>query len=333
MNTFGEILRLTTFGESHGAAIGGVLDGIPAGLKVDMEVLKAMMAERRPGSSRLASQRREADIPELLSGLTDEGVTLGTPVGFIIRNSDARSKDYEPLRDVYRPNHADYTYQAKYGLRDHRGGGRASARETAVRVAAAALALPILEREGVKVEARLTAIGEETDPTRFADLLSHTAESGDSIGGTVECCIKGAPAGLGEPVFGKLQARLAAAMMSIPGVKGFEYGDGFEAAKRYGSEQLDTFTTTLDGKTVTATNHSGGIQGGISNGMPVTMRIAFKPTPTISRPVDTVDSSGRPVTITVEGRHDPCIAVRGVAVVKAMAILTIADAILIAQRR
>lgn len=332
MNTFGETLRLTTFGESHGPAIGGVLDGMPPGVSIDYPLLRTMMAERRPGSSRYTSQRREEDLPELLSGISEDGLTLGTPIGFIIRNRDARSSDYGRLRDVYRPNHADYTYQAKYGLRDHRGGGRASARETAVRVAAAALVRPLLDARGITVAAKLTAIGEETDPQRFEQILGDVTSRGDSIGGVVECYIKGMPTGLGEPLFGKLQARLGGAMMSIPGVKGFEYGDGFAAALRLGSEQIDRFTTDADGRIVTVSNHSGGIQGGISNGMEINMRIAFKPTPTISLPVETVDSSGRPVTITVEGRHDPCIAVRGVAVVKAMVILTIADALLTSSK-
>lgn len=331
MNTFGERLRLTTFGESHGPAIGGILDGVPPGLAVDRSLLRSFMLARRPGNGANVSQRKEEDEVEILSGLSADDITLGTPIGFIIRNNDTRSGDYEQLRHVYRPNHGDYTWQAKYGIRDHRGGGRASARETAVRVAAAGIIANILISKGIDVQAQLTSIGEVTDTTRWDTLLQEVRAAEDSIGGTVSCVISGLPAGLGEPVFGKLQARLAAAMLSIPGVKGFEYGLGFEAARMRGSECADIFTTDDDGHISTITNYSGGIQGGISNGMPVTMNIAFKPTPSIGRPLQTVDDTGHPVTLSTHGRHDPCIAVRGVAVVRAMAILTIADALLLAH--
>lgn len=325
-NTFGNYLTLTTFGESHGMAIGGVIDGMPARVAVDYTLIERMMSARRPGSGRNVSQRREADHVEILSGITPEGLTLGTPIGFIIRNTDARSSDYDNLKDVYRPNHADYTYQMKYGIRDHRGGGRASARETAVRVAAAAIVAPLLG--DISVECRLIAIGGENDSSRWDEMLHQCVEEGDSIGGLAECVIKNVPTGLGEPIFGKLQSQLAAAMFSIPGVKGFEYGLGMDAANARGSETADAFVLNNDGHISTLTNFSGGIQGGITNGNDIVMRIAFKPTPTISRPLQTVDSNGNAVMLNVSGRHDPCIAVRGVAVVRAMAILTMADALL-----
>lgn len=328
MNTFGNVLRLTTFGESHGPAVGGVLDGLPPGLTVDFGLVREMMARRRPGSSPLTSARREADEVEFLSGISPDGRTLGTPVAFIICNGDTRPGDYEQLRHLFRPNHADYTYQAKYGLRDHRGGGRASARETAARVAAAALAMLVLRRENVDVSAKLIAVGGVTGEEEMRQAVLDARRDGDSVGGLVECTVTGLCAGIGDPVFDKLQARIAFAMLSIPGAKGFEYGDGFALADARGSEVADIFSTDADGNVITLTNHSGGIQGGISNGMPVVFRVPFKPTPTLMRPQQTIDDAGRPAPLEAAGRHDPCIALRAVEVVRAMTILTLADAIL-----
>lgn len=347
MNSFGTILRLTTFGESHGTAIGGVLDGVPSGCPIDETLVQQALDRRRPGGSALGSQRKEQDRVELLSGIY-EGETLGTPIGFIIPNTDARSADYDRLRGVYRPNHADYTYQAKYGIRDHRGGGRASARETACRVAAGAIAAQILEQQGITVTAYTSAIGNVSYRTlnpqkedvyrsdvRCPDLQSAEAmrtllkqiqADHDTIGGSVSCVARGVPAGLGEPVFGKLQALLASAIMSIPAAKGFEYGMGFAAATATGTEALDMF---VPGEKVhTVTNKSGGIQGGISNGEDIFFTVAFKPTPTLMRPVQTVDEQGNAVTLTMTGRHDPCVVPRAVPVVEAMTCLVLLDALL-----
>lgn len=332
MNTFGQTLRLTTFGESHGKAVGGILDGMPPRIPIDIRHMAEMMAERRPGHNKRVSQRREDDDVEFLSGINDEGLTLGTPIGFTIRNRDAQSDDYEELRHKFRPNHADYTWQAKYGIRDWRGGGRASARETAARVAAAGIADHLLIATGISVVAELESIGGMRE--EFWDtLLKELRRDGESMGGVVSCTISGVPVGLGEPVFGKLQAQLAYAMMTIPGVKGFEYGMGFSSAYKCGSDCADTFVCSDDGEVTTLTNNSGGIQGGISNGMPINMRIVFKPTPTLGQTVKTIDDTGAATTLKVRGRHDPCIAVRGAAVVRAMAILTIADALLSAGHK
>ena len=332
MNTFGQTLRLTTFGESHGKAIGGILDGMPPRIRIDVSHVAELMAARRPGYDSRVSQRREDDTVEFLSGITDEGLTLGTPIGFTIRNRDARSGDYEELRHKFRPNHGDYTWQAKYGIRDCRGGGRASARETAARVAAAGIADHLLMAKGISVNAQLESVGGIRE--EFWDtLLKELRRDGESMGGVVSCTIDGVPAGLGEPVFGKLQAQLAYAMMTIPGVKGFEYGMGFSSAYKCGSDCVDTFTCSEEGEVTTLTNNSGGIQGGISNGMPINMRVVFKPTPTLGQTVKTIDDTGVATTLKVKGRHDPCIAVRGAAVVRAMAILTIADALLTAGHK
>ncbi len=332
MNTFGQTLRLTTFGESHGKAVGGILDGMPPRIPIDIRHVAELMAERRPGHNKRVSQRREDDDVEFLSGINDEGLTLGTPIGFTIRNRDAQSDDYEELRHKFRPNHADYTWQAKYGIRDWRGGGRASARETAAMVAAAGTADHLLIATGISVVAELESIGGMRE--EFWDtLLKELRRDGESMGGVVSCTISGVPVGLGEPVFGKLQAQLAYAMMTIPGVKGFEYGMGFSSAYKCGSDCADTFVCSDDGEVTTLTNNSGGIQGGISNGMPINMRIVFKPTPTLGQTVKTIDDTGAATTLKVRGRHDPCIAVRGAAVVRAMAILTIADALLSAGHK
>lgn len=327
MNTFGERLRLTTFGESHGPAIGGVIDGFPSGFVVDFDFLNNRMAERRPGKH-LTTQRKEEDAPEFLSGISPDGVTLGTPIGFIIRNKDTRSGDYDILKEAYRPNHADYTYQQKYGIRDHRGGGRASARETACRVVAGALCEEYLLSQGIKIESRLVKVGKQEDKVAFLEEIEKARLDKDSVGGIVECEVKGLPAGIGEPIYGKLSARLAYAMMSINAAKGIEIGDGFAAASMRGSESVDEFYIDEDGKVRTHTNHSGGIQGGISNGMPVILRVAFKPTPTIGQPLPLLKEEGVVVRESVAGRHDPCVALRAVPVVRAMAALVVTDLIL-----
>lgn len=313
MNTFGNLIRLTTFGESHGPAMGGILDGMPSGVKIDLDKVQAELDRRAPGRRPDTSQRREPDKVEFLSGFTADGITLGTPIGFIIRNCDARSWDYKEYIARFRPNHADFTYFKKYGVHDFRGGGRASARETVSWVVAGALCRQLLELKEVEINAGFI----ETNP------VSPTAAAGDSTGGIVECVITGLPIGVGEPVADKLHARLAGAMMSINAAKAFEYGDGFASASSFGSEQIDRFVS-LDSP-VCSSNHSGGIQGGISNGMPVNFRVYFKPTPTIMRPVETIDADGNDVVIPPKGRHDPCVAIRAVPVVEAMAAVTVAD--------
>lgn len=346
MNTFGNTLRLTTFGESHGPAIGGVIDGLPPRRIIDMMRLRAFTARRRPGESAHTTQRRESDSVEMLSGIlacdkdgenisvwSDDahfGVTLGTPLAFMTRNSDARSNDYATFADIFRPSHADYTWQARYGIRDWRGGGRASGRETFSRTVAGGIALQLLESKGVTIASRISRIGDIPDPTaEEAEALADRMRSeGDSIGGWVDVTVEGLPAGIGDPVFTKLDQTLAAAMMSIGAVKGVEFGMGFEGVCTRGSERADEFYHATDGRTMTYTNHSGGIQGGISNGMPVIMRIAVKPTPTIARELRTVDTSGNEVTFTAHGRHDPCILLRIQPVAEAMAALTILDAML-----
>lgn len=322
MNTIGTILSLTTFGESHGPAMGGVLDGMPAGVDIDLEKLQQFVDRRRTGQTTGSSSRDEKDRVEVLSGIW-QGKTLGTPIGFVVRNTDAHSEDYKELANVYRPNHADFTYQAKYGIRDPRGGGRASARETVARVVAGGIALQALSSLGISVEARIEGAAD------LDQSISQAASQGDTLGGIVVCTIKGVPAGLGEPVFGKLHAQLAAAMMSIPSVHGFEYGDGFEMAGKRGSEVMDVFEKRPDGSIGTVTNHSGGIQGGISNGEDITMRIAFKPVPTLMRPVNTVDHDGNAVVLEPRGRHDVCVVPRALPIVEAMAALVILDAYLL----
>lgn len=342
MNTIGKILTLTTFGESHGPAMGGVLDGMPAGVKIDLEALQRFVDRRRTGQTTGSSSRDEKDRVEVLSGIW-QGETLGTPIGFVVRNTDARSDDYKELASVYRPNHADFTWQAKYGIRDPRGGGRASARETVARVVAGGIALQALATLGITIEASIStslghhsrdaksceSVGNATESCVSTDELERVIADGDTLGGIVSCTVKGVPAGLGEPVFGKLQAQLAAAMMSIPSVHGFEYGDGFEMTAKRGSEVMDVFEKRPDGSIGTVTNHSGGIQGGISNGEEITMRIAFKPVPTLMRPIDTVDPDGNPVTLHPRGRHDVCVVPRALPIVEAMAALVILDAYLL----
>lgn len=328
MNTFGETLRLTTFGESHGPAIGGVIDGFPSRFEIDFDFIARRMAERRPGRPGV-SQRREEDNPEFLSGISPEGVTLGSPIAFLIRNGDARSGDYESLRHAFRPSHADFTWQAKYGIRDHRGGGRASARETACRVVAGALAEQFLLKRGVSILARLERVGEATgDEEELMAEVERIRREGDSAAGLVSCEILGLPPGVGEPVYDKLNARLAYAMMSINAARGIEFGAGFDFLKMKGSQAMDVFYRADDGRILTRTNHSGGIQGGISNGMPVAFRVVFKPTPTIGQEVPLMTEEGKTVIGAVPGRHDPCVAVRAVPVVRAMAALTVADLLL-----
>ena len=349
MNTFGQKLRLTTFGESHGAAIGGVIDGYPAGVTVDFEKLHLAMAERRPGKKN-TSARNEEDMPEFLSGISPDGVTLGTPIGFIIRNNDCRSSDYSLLANVFRPNHADFTYHCKYGIRDYRGGGRASARETACRVVAGALAAQFLAAKKIEIRAFLSRVGsvefeglserlslfpEEAPSILPSDKLLKKYETEiekarknlNSVGGAVMCIITGMPVGIGNPVYDKLSARLAGAMMSINAAKAIEFGYGFKFAESMGSQVLDRFEVE-DGKVKTLTNFSGGIQGGISNGMPVFFNISFKPTPTISSRIPVLTDKLQTMEMQIPGRHDPCVAVRAVAVVKAMAALSVADFIL-----
>jgi len=324
MNTFGTLFRLTTFGESHGPAIGGVVDGMPAGIAIDMDFVRHEMARRRPGQSALTTARREADEVEFLSGIFD-GRSTGAPIGFIIRNTDTRPGDYEQAAGWYRPSHADYTYGPEVWLRDHRGGGRSSARETAVRVVGGALAKLVLAQEGIRVEAQLMQVGNETTAEGMEALIRRVKEEGDSIGGVVGCTVTGSPARLGEPLYGKLHAALGAAMLSINACHGFDYGSGFDGVAMRGSEQNDAFVRHSDGSIGTATNHSGGIQGGISNGEPICFRALFKPTPTILRPQQTVDKQGNEGTLAMKGRHDPCVALRAVPVVEAMAAMTILD--------
>ena len=331
MNTIGKILILTTFGESHGPAMGGVLDGMPAGVKIDMEALQRFVDRRRTGQTTGSSSRDEKDRVEVLSGIW-QGETLGTPIGFVVRNTDAHSEDYKELTSVYRPNHADFTWQAKYGIRDPRGGGRASARETVARVVAGGIAIQALATLGITIEASISSLGHHSRDAKSCvstEELERVIAEGDTLGGIVSCTVKGVPAGLGEPVFGKLHAQLAAAMMSIPSVHGFEYGDGFAMATKRGSEVMDVFEKRPDGSIGTMTNHSGGIQGGISNGEDIVMRIAFKPVPTLMRPIDTVDHDGNAVTLQPRGRHDVCVVPRALPIVEAMAALVILDAYLL----
>lgn len=320
MNTIGKLLTLTTFGESHGPAMGGVLDGMPAGVDIDLDALQRFVDRRRTGQTIGSSKRDERDRVEVLSGIW-QGKTLGTPIGFIVRNTDAHSDDYNDLAQCYRPNHADYTWEKKYGIRDPRGGGRASARETVARVVAGGIAVQALARLGITVEASFSPV----DPAE----LERAVKDGDTLGGIIECVVKGVPAGLGEPVFGKLHAQLAAAMMSIPSVHGFEYGDGFGMAAKRGSEVMDQFVKREDGTIGTLTNHSGGIQGGISNGEDIVMRMAFKPVPSLMREVPTIDREGNPVILQPRGRHDAWVLPRALPIVEAMAALVLLDNYLI----
>ena len=315
MNTLGHIFTLTTFGESHGPAIGGVIDGCPSNLKIDFQLIEEELNRRKTAQSATASQRHETDQVEWLSGLLD-GVTLGTPIAFIVRNEDCKSSDYESLKDVYRPSHADYAYDQKYGIRDWRGGGRASARTTLPLVVAGAIAKQILRGNGISVSSEVFSMG-DAEQARMA---------GDSVGGVVKGVIKGVPAGLGERMFGKYSAELAHAMFCLPAVKGFEIGDGFALAEMKGSEANDLFVNK-NGRICTATNHSGGIQGGISNGEDITFKVAFKPIPSIAQTQQTVNRAGEKCEIAVEGRHDVCALPRALVLVEAMAALVTVDLI------
>ncbi len=328
-NTFGSIFALTTFGESHGVAVGGVLDGFPAGIIIDTEFLREEMQRRRPGTGEFSTPRKEEDNVEILSGIFD-GRSTGAPIAFIISNKDQNPADYDEIRNILRPSHADFTYWKKYGIRDHRGGGRASARETAARVAAGAFAKMFLKEKNILIDASISEIGGFRYPEQEKEaekLLKQLKEAGDTTGGIIQCSVKGVPPGLGEPVFDKLQADLAKGMLSINAVKGFEYGSGFKGTGMKGSEHNDRFVQEK-GHIRTTTNHSGGIQGGISNGEEIYFRVAFKPVASIMKEQETVDISGKAVTLKVKGRHDVCPVPRALPIVEAMAALVIADHIL-----
>lgn len=352
-NTFGTLYRLTTFGESHGPAIGGVVDGMPAGIVVDEDFIQKELDRRRPGQSTLTTARKEPDRVELLSGVF-EGRTTGSPIGFVVRNADHRSADYSEVRDKFRPSHADYTYTAKYGLRDYRGGGRSSARETVSRVVGGALAKLALRKCGIDIKAYTSQVGplaltgtyrdydldlrennpvrcpDEAMAARMAELIREVKGAGDTVGGRISCVITGCPVGLGEPVADKFHARLAAAMLSINAAKGFEYGDICQQLDRRGSELNDLFVER-GGQIHTLTNHSGGVQGGITNGEDVYFTVAFKPVATLLREQPTVDVQGRPTTLAMRGRHDPCVLPRAVPIVEAMAAMVTLDALLMAR--
>jgi len=322
MNTFGRNFRCTTFGESHGKAVGVVVDGCPPGINLTEADIQPYLDRRRPGKSPLASARQEADRVEILSG-TFEGRTTGAPIALIARNRDVRSEDYDALRDIFRPGHADYTWQAKYGLRDHRGGGRSSGRETLARVAAGAVAVRCLAPHGIAIRGRVVSVHGATEPGAMEAEIRAARDAGDSVGGIVEVTATGCPPGLGDPVFGKLDAAIAGAMMGIGAVKGVEIGEGFAAARFFGSEMNDPIT-----RNGFASNHAGGVLGGISTGQDIVVRLAVKPTPSIRRGQRTIDLAGAERGISVEGRHDPCIAPRVVPVAECMLALVILDAML-----
>ena len=349
-NTYGNIFTLTSFGESHGEAVGGVVDGMPAGIDIDLDFIQAELDRRRPGQSAITTSRKEADKVELLSGVF-EGKSTGCPIGFVVRNTNQHSQDYENMRNVFRPSHADYTYTTKYGERDHRGGGRSSARITISRCVAGALAKLALRQIGVSVTAYTSQVGDiaidpdyrhhdfskiETNAVRCPDveaaakmekLIAEVKGQGDTVGGIITCVVKGCPVGLGEPEFGKLHAALGSAMLGINAVKGFEYGAGFACVNRRGSELNDVFTEGFR----TNTNNSGGIQGGISNGEDIYFRVAFKPVATLLMEQQTVDKDGNPTKLTARGRHDPCVLPRAVPIVEAMAAMTILDYYLLSK--
>ncbi len=350
-NSFGQLFRITTFGESHGEAIGVIIDGCPSQLPVDLEYIQGELDKRKPGQSKITTQRKESDTVKILSGVF-EGKTTGTPIAMLIPNEDQRSKDYSHNTNVFRPSHADYTYQVKYGIRDHRGGGRSSARETAARVAQpVALAKLLLKSQGIEIVAHVSSVGKINAPNveitsaqefidereknivRCADpataeemieFIDSIRKQGDTVGGKISCYIKNCPVGLGEPVFDKLHAELGKAMLSINAVHGFEFGSGFAGSEMRGSEHNDIFVNQK-GDIKTITNFSGGIQGGISNGMPIELRVAFKPVATIMQSQATVDSEGNTAEISGKGRHDPCVVPRAVPIVEAMAALVLAD--------
>jgi chorismate synthase len=351
-NSIGNLFRITTFGESHGPCIGVVVDGCPSNLVIDQAFIQKELHRRRPGQSPVSSERNETDTVKIVSGVW-EGLSTGAPIALLIENADARSKDYAQIKEVFRPSHADYTYSVKYGHRDHRGGGRSSARETAARVAGGAIAKLFLNTHGIKIQAYTHSIGPiactqaypsleslkeaELNDVKCPDAnlaekmtayIEKTKAEGDSCGGIVHCIVENLPAGLGDPVFDKLSAALAYAMMGINAVKGFEIGSGFGAAGLKGSQHNDLFTTDEQGAIITKTNHSGGIQGGISNGMPLWFRVAFKPVSTLLKEQTTLDVQKKSTTIKVEGRHDPCVVPRAIPIVEAMTALTLADQLL-----
>ena len=347
MNTIGRIFRLTSFGESHGAAIGGIIDGCPAGLKIDSGFVQRELDRRKPGQSHITTQRSEGDKIEFLSGIF-QGQTLGTPIGFIIRNQDQHSDDYNDIKDVYRPSHADFTYDQKYGIRDYRGGGRSSARETIARVVAGAIAKQLLSGLGIKIIAWVSQVGDVSlnksykemdlsltesnivrcpDPETALKMIARIEKAGknrDTVGGVVSGVITGVPSGWGEPVFNKLHADIGHAMLGINAVKGFEYGSGFAGTELSGSEHNDIFINE-NGRISTLTNHSGGIQGGLSNGQDIYWRVAFKPIATILQEQKTIDKDENETTINPKGRHDPCVLPRAVPIVEAMAAIVLAD--------
>jgi len=349
-NTFGTAFRITTFGESHGKAIGLILDGCPAGLPIDEEFIQHELDRRRPGQSSIVTQRKESDTVQILSGVF-EGQATGTPISMVIFNADARSKDYSHIADKFRPSHADFTYSAKYGTRDYRGGGRSSARETAARVAAGAIAKLFLQNKGIQVQAFVSQVGHlsltqdykaldlsltESNPVRcpdpamaekMIDFIKAVRKDGDTVGGVVNAVVRGCPVGLGEPAFDKLHADLAKAMLSINACKGFEYGSGFQGVSMRGSEHNDIFFEE-EGEVKTKTNYSGGIQGGISNGMDIYFRTAFKPVATIVSAQESVNEQGESVSVVGKGRHDPCVVPRAVPIVEAMTALVLADHLL-----
>ncbi len=346
-NTFGHIFTVSTFGESHGEAVGGVVDGMPAGIDIDLEFIQHELDRRKPGQSRITTSRKEADEVQFLSGVF-EGKSTGAPIGFVVFNKNQHSKDYDNMRNIFRPSHADFTYLQKYGLRDHRGGGRSSARITSSRVVAGALAKLALRQLGISIQAFTMQVGpikldrdyrrydlaltEENlvrcpDPEKakeMEELIAEVKKAGDTIGGVIACVVKDCPVGLGEPEFGKLHAELGHAMLTINAVKGFQYGEGFDGLTERGSQQNDVFIND-HGRISTATNHSGGIQGGISNGQDIYFRVAFKPVATILMEQNTVDVDGNPTTLNVRGRHDSCVLPRAVPIVEAMTAMVILD--------
>ncbi len=350
-SSFGQLFKISTFGESHGRAIGVIVDGCPAGVDIDLDYIQTQLARRRPGQSAIVTQRKEGDQVELLSGVF-EGQSTGTPIAMVIYNQDARSKDYSHIADKFRPSHADFTFQKKYGLRDYRGGGRSSARETAARVAAGAIAQLFLQQHGITVGAYVSQVGhlrceqrydlavlreqeenivrcpESDTAEKMIALIREVRKAGDTIGGVVNGVIENCPAGLGEPVFDKLHAELGKAMLSINACKGFEYGSGFDGITMRGSQHNDIFYTDDQGDIKTRSNHSGGVQGGISNGMPIYFRCAFKPVATIVTAQESVNKAGESVEVTGKGRHDPCVVPRAVPIVEAMAALVVADHLL-----
>lgn len=347
-SSFGTIFKLTTFGESHGTAIGGVIDGVPSNFEIDLDQIQLELDRRKPGQSAIVTQRKESDTVKFLSGIF-EGKTTGAPIGFMIENDDQRSNDYDHIKDQFRPSHADFTYEKKYGHRDYRGGGRSSARETACRVVGGAIAKQILAKENIQIQAYVDQVGPisltkeeinsitystiESNPVRcpipakaeeMENLIREVRKDGDTIGGCVRCEIKGVPVGLGEPIFDRLQAELGKAMLSINAAKGFEYGSGFDGVEMRGSQHNDSFNTD----NTTTTNHSGGIQGGISNGMPIYFRVAFKPVATIVHEQDSIDKYDNPVKVVGKGRHDPCVVPRAVPIVESMSAIVILDLLL-----